>query len=115
MLDTQVIYTKHLHQVNSFFYEKINNLYNIYINNSIQHEVENIKNAQKIVLEKEMNILLLNNHLSKNLIFITSISYFVIILYVMYKNKDFGSEKIILILQILLSLINTKQELQVFT
>ena len=34
MLDTQIIYTEHLHKANSFFYEKINNLYNIYINNS---------------------------------------------------------------------------------
>ena len=92
IIEGQSNFINQQHKSNSVFYEKINNLFGIYINNSIDLELKHIDQSEDRLKDREKKALLINNNLSAKIIIINMITYGILIGYIIKNNTKTSSE-----------------------
>ena len=92
IINVQNNYINEYHKANGVFFEKINNLFPIYINNTIKKEVGNIKESEDMHMESQKKSLLVNNFLTMKVVIVNVVIYILLILYIIRNNTKFDSE-----------------------
>ena len=95
------IYEKAGHKANNLFFEKVHSLFQIYILNTTDKELDNINNNEKRLMNYEQYSTKYMAVVSGRNIVIMVITYICIFLLIIYHSKTISAEKIILYLTLI--------------
>tara|TARA_Y100000389_G_scaffold195591_4_gene227251 strand:+ start:171 stop:1808 length:1638 start_codon:yes stop_codon:yes gene_type:complete len=92
IMSVQNQWVNRLHAANGTFYEKINNLFGIYINNSVSLEIKKIAESEDNFMNIDKKGILTNNNLSAKIIIFNMVLYSILIGYIIKNNQINSSE-----------------------